>query len=84
MVEDGAFSSNYLEESKSRRFWRTGGFYLLVELHREGSAPAACAAGLFLKDYINLSVSLKISNHQSGSPTAWERSHPGQPCALLP
>ena len=24
------------------------GFCLLVELHREGSAPAACAAGLFL------------------------------------
>ena len=23
-----------------------GGFCLLVELHREGSAPAACAAGL--------------------------------------
>ena len=27
-----------------------GGFCLLVELHREGSAPAACAAGLFLKE----------------------------------
>ena len=26
-----------------------GGFCLLVELHREGSAPAACAAGLFFK-----------------------------------
>ena len=25
-----------------------GDFYLLVELHWEGSAPAACAAGLFL------------------------------------
>ena len=25
-----------------------GGFYLGVELHREGSAPAACTAGLFL------------------------------------
>ena len=24
-----------------------GGFCLLVELHQEGSAPAACAAGLF-------------------------------------
>ena len=23
------------------------GFYLVLELHREGSAPAACAAGLF-------------------------------------
>ena len=26
-----------------------GGFYLVVELHQEGSAPAACAAGLFIK-----------------------------------
>ena len=26
-----------------------GGFCLLVELHREGSAPAACAAGLFFR-----------------------------------
>ena len=26
-----------------------GGFCLLVELHGEGSAPAACAAGLLLK-----------------------------------
>ena len=24
-----------------------GGFYLVVELQREGSAPAACTAGLF-------------------------------------
>ena len=29
----------------------TGRFCLLVELHREGSAPAACAAGLFLKGH---------------------------------
>ena len=33
---------------KLRRFWWMGGFCLLVELHREGSAPAACAAGLFI------------------------------------
>ena len=26
---------------------RGGGFHLVVELHWEGSAPAACAAGLF-------------------------------------
>ena len=26
-----------------------GGFCLLLELHREGSAPAACVAGLFNK-----------------------------------
>ena len=25
-----------------------GGFFPLVELHQEGSAPAACAAGLFV------------------------------------
>ena len=29
-----------------------GGFCLLVELHREGSAPEACAAGLFFFIYI--------------------------------
>ena len=32
---------------KVRRFCWMGGFCLLVELHREGSAPAACAAVLF-------------------------------------
>ena len=26
-----------------------GGFFLLVELHQEGSVPAACAAGLFMR-----------------------------------
>ena len=34
---------------KLRPFYRRGGFSLLVELHREGSAPALCAAGLFLE-----------------------------------
>ena len=34
---------------KLKQFWLTGGFYLEVELHREGSAPAACAAGLSRK-----------------------------------
>ena len=34
---------------KLRPFYWRGGFGLLVELHREGSAPAACAAGLFLE-----------------------------------
>ena len=32
---------------KLRRFWGRGGFYLVVELHWEGSVPAASAAGLF-------------------------------------
>ena len=32
---------------KLQRFCWMGGFCLLVELHREGSAPAACTAGLF-------------------------------------
>ena len=27
-----------------------GGFYLGVELHREGSVPAVCSAGLLCKD----------------------------------
>ena len=30
-----------------RQFLWLGGFYLVVEVHREGSASAACAAGLF-------------------------------------
>ena len=29
-------------------FWWTGRFYLVVELRREGFAPAAYAAGLFI------------------------------------
>ena len=33
--------------SKVTAILRNGGFCLLVELHREGSVPAACAAGLF-------------------------------------
>ena len=37
---------------KLRRFCWFGGFCLLVQLHQEGSAPKACAAGLFLY-YIN-------------------------------
>ena len=52
---------NFLGDSKSLRasklfHWFTnyghvgkqGGFHLVVELHREGSAPVACAAGLIL------------------------------------
>ena len=31
-----------------------GGFYLVLELHREGSASAACAAGLFLSGWANI------------------------------
>ena len=31
-----------------------GGFCLLVKLHREGSAPAACAADLFLDKGVEL------------------------------
>ena len=34
--------------TKLQRFCWMGGFCLLVELHQEGSAPAACAADLFL------------------------------------
>ena len=34
---------------KLRPFYWRGGFCLLVELHREGSAPAACAVGLFTR-----------------------------------
>ena len=42
---------------KIRPFYLRGGFGLLVELHREGSDPAACAAGLF-------SNSLQIDSSQ--------------------
>ena len=37
---------NCITGSKVRPFYWRGGICLLVELHREGSAPAACAAGL--------------------------------------
>ena len=37
-----------------------GGFYPLVELHREESAPAACAAGLFLKASLIVSTILAL------------------------
>ena len=47
-------------------YWRSG-LFLLVELHREGSAPAACAAGL-LSNY-----SQWIS--QPFPPTALRRRH---------
>ena len=31
------------------RFCKRGGFCLALELHQEGSVPAACVAGLFLQ-----------------------------------
>ena len=43
-------------------FWR-GGFGLLVELHQEGSSPAACASGLFhLVDLFNKPKSSKLKH----------------------
>ena len=38
---------NRITGSKVTVILLNGGFFPLVELHREGSAPAACAAGLF-------------------------------------
>ena len=38
---------NHFIGSKVTEILVNGGFYLVVELHREGSAPAACTAGLF-------------------------------------
>ena len=38
---------NPISRSKVMVILLKGGFCLLVELHLEGSAPAACAAGLF-------------------------------------
>ena len=60
-VADGAFSHfkeilnpkghpNRITGSKVTAILLNGGFCPLVELHREGSAPAACAAGLFSHD----------------------------------
>ena len=37
-----------------------GGFYLGVELHWEGSAPAACAAGLFTRYLMGILFKLCI------------------------
>ena len=47
---DSKSQGNFLIErlvQKLPQFGWRGEFCLLVELHREGSAPAACAAGLF-------------------------------------
>ena len=41
-VRDGAYSD---------KIDRVGGFCLLVELHLEGYAPSAYAAGLFLQPF---------------------------------
>ena len=64
MAKDGAFShkidylsvfKNNIEGhlnrfigSKVTAILLNGGSYLVVEVHREGSVSAACAAGLFL------------------------------------
>ena len=39
--------SNRITGSKVTAILLEGGFFPLVELHREGYAPAACTAGLF-------------------------------------
>ena len=41
-----------------------GGFFLSVELHRKGSAPRACAAGLFTKTIFNLEIENEKNRHQ--------------------
>ena len=40
-------NKNHINGSKVTRFWWIGRICLLAELHREGSVPAASAAGLF-------------------------------------
>ena len=47
---------NRITGSKVMAILLNGGFCPLVELHREGSAPAACAAGLFLSHFYTLFV----------------------------
>ena len=43
---------NCITGSKVKTIFLNGGFCPLVELHREGSAPAACAAGLFISTFL--------------------------------
>ena len=54
-----------------------GGFCLLVELHREGgSAPAACAAGLFsvIHDRVNNVFLCQMVSAPAHSPWVWQWS----------
>ena len=73
-VSDGAFSHkidyvkisnpeghpNRNTGSKFTAILQNGGFCPLIELHREGSAPAACAAGLFVNIFIFFIAILNI------------------------
>ena len=45
---------NRITGSKVTAILLNGGFCPMVELHREGSAPAACAAGLLLDKVVEL------------------------------
>ena len=49
-----------------RPFCSMGVFGLLVELHREGSAPASCAAGLFFF-FMNMDVSGEGGNMEDNT-----------------
>ena len=44
-----------------RQFCRLGGFCLLVGLHREGSAHAACAAGMFAHRKHRIHIEIETS-----------------------
>ena len=48
---------------KCQWFCWMGGFCLLVELHQEGSVPAACAAGLFLSIITALQPWVIVANN---------------------
>ena len=52
---------NRITGSKVTAILLNGGFCPLVELHWEGSAPAACAAGLFLSSCTNRSFLIDIN-----------------------
>ena len=63
-----------------------GEFCPLVELHREGSAPAACAAGLltdpvypglFYKSNSQILVTWNFKTNQDTVPWIWEKLHIG-------
>ena len=45
------FLGDFKYQRASKLHYQMGGFCLLVELHREGSVPAACAGGLFFNKH---------------------------------
>jgi hypothetical protein len=65
-----------------------GGFSLIVELHREGSAPAACAAGLFLQQ-VKITIRqllmslLKVKTLMTVGRVSYKRDYPRLVCIAM-